>query len=88
MKIKPEYSLEFELDEINIVRKEPDGTVTVVSPISETAAMAWEGIERNIAFDALVDAIVTEFAGATKDAVAADLKALMAQLVALGYAEE
>ena len=40
------------------------------------------------AFDALVDAIVTEFAGATQETVAADLKALMAQLVQLGYAEE
>jgi len=88
MKIKPEFALQYELDDIAIVRKNADGTVTELSPISETAAMAWEGIERNIAFDALVDAIVTEFAGATKDAVAADLKALMAQLVALGYAEE
>lgn len=50
--------------------------------------MAWEGLERGIAFDTLVDAIVTEFDGAAKEAVAADLKALMAQLVALGYAEE
>lgn len=88
MRIKPEFALQYELDDITIIRKEPGGSVTELSPISETAAMAWEGIERNIAFDALVDAIVTEFAGATKEGVAADLKALMAQLVALGYAEE
>ena len=88
MKIKPEFALQYDLDDITIVRKNADGSVTELSPISETAAMAWEGIERSIAFDALVDAIVTEFAGAAKDAVAADLKALMAQLVALGYAEE
>lgn len=88
MKIKPEFSLQYELDDINIVRKEADGSFTTLSPISETAAMAWEGLERGIAFDVLVDAIVTEFDGAAKEAVAADLKALMAQLVALGYAEE
>ena len=88
MKIKPEYSLQFELDDIVIMRKNADGTETEIGPISETAAMAWEGIERNIPFDDLVDAIVTEFAGATKEAVSADLKALMTQLVALGYAEE
>ena len=88
MRIKPEFALQYELDDIAIVRKNADGTVTELSPISETAAMAWEGIERNIAFDDLVDAIVTEFAGATKEAVAADLKALMGQLLQLGYAEE
>lgn len=88
MKIKPEFQLQYELDDITIVRKNADGTVTELSPISETAAMAWEGIERNIAFDDLVDAIVTEFAGATKEGVARDLQALMAQLVQLGYAEE
>lgn len=88
MRIKPEFQLQYELDDITIVRKEADGSVTELSPISETAAMAWEGIERNIPFDDLVDAIVTEFAGASKEAVAADLKALMAQLVQLGYAEE
>ena len=88
MKIKPEFALQYELDDVFIVRKNADGTVTELGPISETAAMAWEGIERNIVFDDLVDAIVTEFAGATKEAVAADLKALMGQLVQLGYAEE
>ena len=88
MKIKPEYSLAFELDEINILHTDPAGTVTVVGPISDTAAMAWDGIARDIPFDTLVEAIVNEFAGATKEQVAADLKALMAQLAALGYAEE
>ena len=88
MKIKPEFALQYELDDITIVRKNADGSVTELSPISDTAAMAWEGIERAIPFDALVDAIMNEFAGAARETVAADLRALMAQLVALGYAEE
>ena len=88
MKIKPEYALEYDLDDITIVRREADGSMTEMGPISETAAMAWEGIERSIPFDALAEAITNEFAGTTKDAVAADLKTLMDQLVSLGYAEE
>ncbi len=87
MKIKPEYSLQFDMDSIDIVRTEPDGTVTVMAPISETAAMAWEGFVRNVPKKQLVDAIVNEFDGATAPQVEKDLEALAAQLIALGYAE-
>lgn len=88
MRIKPEFSLAYDMDLITIVRREADGSERELSPISETAAMAWEGIERGIPFDALVDAIAAEFAGTTKETVAADLRALMTQLVQLGYGEE
>ena len=87
MKIKPEYTVRFYEDDICIVRLRPDGEEDYICQISETAAMAWEGIEHGIERDELINAIVTEFSGASNETVAADLDALMSQLVALGYAE-
>jgi hypothetical protein len=49
--------------------------------------MAWEGIERGVSRETIVASIVGEFDGANEALVAQDLDALMAQLVALGYAE-
>lgn len=88
MKIKPEFSLEYELDNIYIVKTEPDGTKRDICPITETAAMAWEGIERGIERQALITAIAEEFDGTDEPSVARDLEALEQQLLALGYAEE
>ena len=87
MKIKPEFSLEYELDNIYIVKTESDGTKRDICPITETAAMAWEGFERGIARSALITAIVEEFDGTDEVTVAADLETLEQQLLALGYAE-
>jgi hypothetical protein len=88
MKIKKEYSLRYELDDIVIVKREPDGTEREVSPLSQSAAMAWEGIEKGVSREAIIQGIAQEFDGADEAVVAQDLDALMAQLVALGYAEE
>lgn len=88
MKIKKEFSLHYDLDDITVVQTAPDGTEREICPISETAAMAWEGIDRGIGREELIDAIMTEFAGADRATVARDLDALTAQLKALGYIEE
>lgn len=87
MKIKPEFTVRFDEDDICIVRLRPDGTEEFVSPLSASAAMAWEAIERGLGRDAIIDMVANEFDGASRDLVAADLDALMTQLIALGYAE-
>lgn len=87
MKIKPEYSLRYE-DDISIVQTLPDGTEREICPLSDTAAMAWEGIERGMDRVAIAESIVHEFDGAEPGRVASDLGALITQLIALGYAEE
>ncbi|MGM9614183.1 MAG: PqqD family protein [Oscillospiraceae bacterium] len=87
MKIKPEFSVRFDEDDICIVRLGPDGTEEFVSPLSASAAMAWEGIERGLSRETLIEMVANEFDGADRETVAADLDALMAQLIALGYAE-
>jgi hypothetical protein len=88
MKIKKEYSLRYDLDDILIVQHLADGTEKEITSISQSAAMAWEGIERGVSRQTIVAGIVGEFDGADEALVAQDLDALMAQLVALGYAEE
>ena len=88
MKIKPEYTLRFEEGDISIVRLRPDGREEPVSPLSDSAAMAWEGLEKGVDREGIIDAVANEFEGADRAAVAADLDAFMAQLIALGYAEE
>lgn len=88
MRIKPEYSICFDEDDICIVRRCPDGTEEFVSPLTASAAMAWEGVERGMSREAIVDAVATEFDGADRDAVGRDLDELLAQLIALGFAEE
>lgn len=88
MKIKPEFFLNFEEDDICIMRRRPDGTEEYISPLTASAAMAWEGIDRGLSREALIDTVTTEFGGASREIVAADLDALCAQLIALGYAEE
>lgn len=88
MKIKPEFSVRFDEDDICIVRVMPDGTEEFVSPLSASAAMAWEGIERGMDREAIAEAVATEFDGADRATVERDLDALLAQLLALGYAEE
>jgi len=88
MKILPEYSIDYESDDITIVRREPDGSRREVSPLSPSAAMAWEGFQRGMSREAIVDSIVGEFDGADRAVVERELDALAAQLIALGYAEE
>lgn len=88
MKIRPEFTINYEEDDISIVRRCEDGTEEMVSPLSASAAMAWEGIERGMDRTALVDAVMTEFGVADRAQIEADLDALCAQLIALGYAEE
>ena len=88
MKIKPEYSLSYDLDLIYIERTLPDGTKQDVCPISETAAMAWEGFAEGIDRQRLIQDIINEFSGADETQVAAELDMLAQQLIALGYAEE
>ena len=88
MRIKPEFSIDYEMDDISIVRTEPDGTVRAVSPISASAALAWEGFQKGLPREAIVESVVQEFAGASEEVVAQELEELARQLVALGYAEE
>ena len=88
MKIKPEFILSYEEGDISIMRCRPDGTMEYVSPLSDAAAMAWEGFQRGVSRESIIDAVVNEFDGAEPRAVAEDLDALTAQLIALGYAEE
>ena len=87
MRIKPEFSVRFDEDDICIVRLCPDGTEEFVSPLSASAAMAWEGIERGLSRETLIEMVANEFDGADRETVAADLDALRAQLIALGFAE-
>lgn len=87
MKIKPEYALRYE-DDISIVQKLPDGTERELAPLTDTAAMAWEGIQRGHDRAGIVQALAAEFDGAEPEQVARDLDAFMAQLLELGYAEE
>ena len=84
MKFNENYRLYFELDDIFIQKKDETGRWQDYCPISETAAMAWEGLERNIEHKALVEAICNEFAGASADQVEKDLEGLTAQLRQMG----
>lgn len=84
MKFNENYRLYFELDDIFIQKKDETGRWQDYCPISETAAMAWEGLERGIAREALTEAICNEFSGAEKAHVAQDLEGLIAQLRQLG----
>ena len=88
MKIRPEFTIDYELDDITIVRVNPDGTREELSPIGASAAMAFEGFQHGLSREAIIDSIVNEFAGATPELVGSELDALAAQLIALGYAEE
>ena len=88
MKIKPEYSLMYTMDDISIVRTEPDGTVREVSPISASAAMAWEGFQNGLSREAIIESIIYEFSGVSEELAAQELESFAAQLIALGYAEE
>ena len=87
MKIKKEYTLLYD-DQISIVQTMPDGTQREVAPISDTAAMAWEGIAKGVDRKRLVDAIVNEFSGADAATVERDLDGLIAQLRELVYIED
>ena len=88
MKIKPEYFLCYEESEISIMRLREDGTEEFVSPLSASAAIAWDGFRYGLSREAIIDAVVAEFQGADPETVAEELEALAAQLIALGYAEE
>jgi len=84
MKLNENYRLSYEMDDIFIEQKTPDGAWKTLCPIAATAAMAWEGLERGMAEDDLVRAIAQEFDGADESVVRADLGALTAQLIAMG----
>lgn len=87
MRFNENYRLSYEMDEIYIQKNGAEGWQDL-APISETAAMAWEGLERGLSREALTEAIVNEFAGSRAAQVAADLERLIAQLKALGILEE
>lgn len=74
------------MDDIRIQRRKADEWCDL-APISETAAMVWEGVERGIDRARLIEAVVNEFDGADEATVAADMDALIAQLTALGILE-
>ncbi len=86
MKINADYRLDYDMDDIRIQKRGGDGWRDL-APISETAAMVWEGLERGVERARLIEAVVNEFDGADEATVAADLDALIAQLTALGIAE-
>ena len=84
MKVNENYRLAYEMDDIFIEQKDEGGAWKTLCPIAATAAMAWEGLERGMAKNDLVAAIVEEFDGADEAAVSADLDALTAQLIKMG----
>ncbi|MCD8321870.1 MAG: PqqD family protein [Oscillospiraceae bacterium] len=87
MKIKEQYVLRYDMDEIYIAEKTTEG-LRDICPISETAAMAWEGLERGMEKKELARRITDEFSGAELAQVEQDLDALIVQLAQLGYIEE
>ena len=87
MRIKPQYFIDYDDVELSVMERLPEGGERIVSPISATAAMVWDGLERGMDREALIDAVATEFS-ADYEQVSADLDALLARLLALGYAEE
>ena len=87
MKIKSQYYISFDEGDISIMERLQGGGERVVSPISATAAMVWDGLIRGMKEDALIDAVANEFS-ADPTLVAADLEAFLRQLIVLGYAEE
>ena len=87
VKIKSQYYINYDEDDISIMERLTDGGARFVSPISATAAMAWDGIERGLGREALIDAVANEFS-VDPALVAADLDALLTRLLTLGYAEE
>ena len=89
MRIKPEFSIRYyDMDDICIVRTDADGTAREVSPISASAAMAWDGFQKGLSREAIIQSIVLEFTGVTEETAAQELEELARRLVALGYAEE
>lgn len=86
MKINENYRLDYDMDDIHIQKREGDAWHDLCS-ISETAAMVWEGIERGIARDKLIEAVMNEFDGADEATVGADMDGLIDQLSALGIVE-
>ncbi len=87
MKLKPEYDICFDEDDICIVRRTPEGLEEFVTPLSASAAMALEALTGGMCREDVIDAVMTEFSVADRDMVAADLDELTAQLITLGYAE-
>ena len=83
MTVHPDYRLQYDLDGICLERREGEDWVWYCD-VSDTAAMAWEGLEKRLPREQLIDRLCTEFDGADPDAVARDLDALTAQLTALG----
>ncbi len=88
MKINENYRLFYDLDEIVIQKRNENGLWKDFSPINETAAMVWEGLERNVPEALLVTRICDEFDGAAQEQVRADLAALVAQLRQAGILSE
>lgn len=87
MRIKPQYHIDYYEDDISVVEHLPDGTERFVTSLSATAAMVWDGLERGMSREALLDAVSNEFA-VDPALVEKDMDALLRQLLALGYAEE
>ena len=88
MKIRKEYFIKYDEDDILIMKHGPGGKDEVICPISMTAAMAWDGFDRGMSRESLIEAIVGEFDGASEEIVSIELDALASRLIELGYAEE
>ena len=88
MKLKPEYSICYDEDDICLTQRLPDGTEREVAPLTASAAMAIEALGRGMDRDSVIDAVMTEFSVQDRDLIAADLDALLAQLRRLDYVTE
>lgn len=88
MKLKPEFSVRYDEDDICIVRLTPAGGEEYVTTLTPSAAMAVDAFQQGMDREGVVDAVMNEFAVPDRDLVAADLDGLVRQLISLGFAEE
>lgn len=88
MKLKPEYSVRYDEDDICIVRLTPAGGEEYVTTLTASAAMAVDAFQRGMTREAVIEAVMTEFNVPDRDRIAADLDVLVRQMIALGFAEE
>lgn len=87
LKIKENYTLRYDPDGIFIAERTAEG-LRDLAPITDTAAMAWDGLARGLEREVIVAGIAAEFEGAEPELVARDLDSLVEQLLRLGWAEE
>ena len=86
MKIRPEYRLAYDEDDIGVYRKREDGTEEYVTDLSISAALAWDGIASGYSEDAIIQLVAQEYSIPAEQA-RADCEAFFRSLVELGFAE-